>query len=1166
MSKLRKILIVVAVLVGVYAVLGFVVLPQWIHKKAESLLQSEAVENVELSEIQFNPFTLTLTAGEASIRGAEDKWSVRGTSAIIDLSIESLFTWHPVFDVIRLESPRIRFVREDSPPSSSETTFLEEWERLVEKIDQPSVPKLTIERLAVTGGRVEYIDKAVSSGYSETFIPVEFTLSNFTTKVEDASNITLNAQTDTGAELKWQGRLSTEPFTADGILHLSAVGLSQLSPYYSEMIGFRIQSAVLDAKFNYVIRLPDPGNFLRLHNGSVTLDDVRCLQRGPDVGTRKDNEFLSSKQAHASGVEYRFPVNQLNIEEIRVDSGQTRIWREEDGSISLLQLMVPPDITDESSESSDNVETTDAAESGRQALTYQIDHVLITDYALVWKESVKAGSPALKLIVPEASGRNISSDHSKPIRYQAEHQLESGAFLKTEGEIILDDLVVDLALDGKSIPVTITDELIGKTPQFLLKDGQLNFDGRVAGNLNDGYYLTGEGSIPSLSGGFTGNPAFNLETDEVRFSGLDLTFDPFTIALDSLILKKPNAAMSMKKGPLEASANWKSLRFSELDLRLSPLSISLGSIVLDQPKARIKKTEITSSDRQTQRGQSRWPEFQVDLARIINGEISYLAQGKSSTVELPLQNISLAIRDFDLQKADPASLSLDASIPSDSSVAATGESAEPATVSAQGSFQPKSLATDLSLKLNSISLAASTKFFELPPGLTLDDGLFSFDGNLTGSRQEGYTIRGAGKVQSLGGVYRGNPEVDLSWENLRFSELALQLNPLTVAVGTLILEQPISRIIRTSTSTSTGEVSLEEDREETSAQWSALAIDNAQIQNGRIIYVDQTTQPQVDFPIDEISFSLLDLDMHTSRPARIRMTALIPEGTIAGEGRILPMEPKQATELELRVEKLRLEKFSPYAAQGMGRAIESGLATFESDLTIDGGQLDASNAVIIRRLELGESTEGSSSLVPVGFLINMLQGPGGKIDFTLPISGDLSKPDVNLSSAIRSALSGYVKDLATSPFRILSSIFGGDEDISKVDFEAGDAALSEAMHRRLHSLAGALDQRPQLKLRIIPKFTSDDERELARRTAGVELPTNVRDKNSGGPDTEAVRAEAELLRDVTVPEADKKNLSARRAEQVRNHLIEVHGINQNRIRVSGFEESEGPSGIRFELN
>jgi hypothetical protein len=54
----------------------------------------------------------------------------------------------------------------------------------------------------------------------------------------------------------------------------------------------------------------------------------------------------------------------------------------------------------------------------------------------------------------------------------------------------------------------------------------------------------------------------------------------------------------------------------------------------------------------------------------------------------------------------------------------------------------------------------------------------------------------------------------------------------------------------------------------------------------------------------------------------------------------------------------------------------------------------------------------------------------------------------------------------TAPFALLGALFGGGPDLQFIDFQPGDGALSPAAADKLHAVAKAMNERPQLKIEL----------------------------------------------------------------------------------------------------
>src|SRR5690606_27127351 len=98
--------------------------------------------------------------------------------------------------------------------------------------------------------------------------------------------------------------------------------------------------------------------------------------------------------------------------------------------------------------------------------------------------------------------------------------------------------------------------------------------------------------------------------------------------------------------------------------------------------------------------------------------------------------------------------------------------------------------------------------------------------------------------------------------------------------------------------------------------------------------------------------------------------------------------------------------------------------------------------------------------------VALLKDRHGNIDINLPISGSLDDPEFSVGGIILRVLGNLLVKAVTSPFSLLASAFGSDEELSYINFEPGSAALAADADERIATLAQALNDRPGLKLDI----------------------------------------------------------------------------------------------------
>ena len=170
--------------------------------------------------------------------------------------------------------------------------------------------------------------------------------------------------------------------------------------------------------------------------------------------------------------------------------------------------------------------------------------------------------------------------------------------------------------------------------------------------------------------------------------------------------------------------------------------------------------------------------------------------------------------------------------------------------------------------------------------------------------------------------------------------------------------------------------------------------------------------------------------------------------------------------MRVAFDNLDLPRYTPYSLQFLGYKIDGGKLFLNLGYKIDAGQLKGDNKVVIRQIELGEEKEGGSPW-PMRLVVALLEDSDGVIDIDLPVVGDVNKPDFKYGQVVWQVITNLFTKAVTSPFRLLGSLLGIEDDsLSSVDFEGGSAALQPPQREKLDKLITVLQKRPKLTLEI----------------------------------------------------------------------------------------------------
>lgn len=251
-----------------------------------------------------------------------------------------------------------------------------------------------------------------------------------------------------------------------------------------------------------------------------------------------------------------------------------------------------------------------------------------------------------------------------------------------------------------------------------------------------------------------------------------------------------------------------------------------------------------------------------------------------------------------------------------------------------------------------------------------------------------------------------------------------------------------------------------------SSQPMQLAIENITLANSAVTLHDKN------------SFTLTDITLRatpikTGARSDITLSSALDNGArLHVDGKVDPYDFKKYTQLEAKLEGLDLRTLSIYAADAIGRQIHGGRLSNTIDAKIQNSVLDSNHQVHIHNLEVSDHlSDSNASRLPINLAIALLQDRDKQIALDIDIDNDINDPDFKVSNIILSVLKNVIVKTASSPFSLLGSLVGLSQDeLSHATFEKGQTTLGAKELITLDAIKKILTQRPELSLRICSSY------------------------------------------------------------------------------------------------
>jgi hypothetical protein len=272
----------------------------------------------------------------------------------------------------------------------------------------------------------------------------------------------------------------------------------------------------------------------------------------------------------------------------------------------------------------------------------------------------------------------------------------------------------------------------------------------------------------------------------------------------------------------------------------------------------------------------------------------------------------------------------------------------------------------------------------------------------------------------------------------------------------------------------------------------AINIGRVLVQNGSANFADFWITPNYAVSLQQLAGSVSGLSSRKDSRAKLALTGKIDRyAPVEIAGSLNLLSASLFTDIRVKFDGVELTSVTPYSGRFAGYRIEKGKLSVDVRYQVENRKLNAEQRFVVDQLELGERVASPDAVnLPLRLAVALLKDRNGVIDLGLPVTGSLDDPKFRLGPLVWKAFVNLLAGLATSPFKLLGSAFGGGEEVNLIDFDAGSAVLDTAATEKLSALSRALHERPQLALEVPAIYSSDADlaalsaRQLEEKLAG----------------------------------------------------------------------------------
>ncbi len=356
----------------------------------------------------------------------------------------------------------------------------------------------------------------------------------------------------------------------------------------------------------------------------------------------------------------------------------------------------------------------------------------------------------------------------------------------------------------------------------------------------------------------------------------------------------------------------------------------------------------------------------------------------------------------------------------------------------------------------------------------------------------------------------------------------------------------------------------------------AVRIDAVLVEQGGSLYiVDRSFAEPFAQRIDIDAFQLTDIDSSKPRAGSdLELVAKLETGSVDIQGQVALFAPEPTFELKGDIQALSLLPYGLFLKKYLGYEVESGSLNAEASLSAKEGQLDSTTELALHQLDIRALTEEELKALDATLNpgletgLSMLKDKHNTIALSVPVKGSFDNLQVDPSDIINQALGSALQRGAKTylaaalfPFGtllVVADVAAGQAMQVKLDpviFEPGSSDLMDDYPAYLEKVAGVLEEKPEIHVKVCGVATTSDESHLIDQMKQAFLKQQQDSQAAAArqkaQETTAKQEESEALPafepDTALLAKQLKALAIQRADTVSRFLIDKQNAQPKRL-------------------
>jgi len=400
---------------------------------------------------------------------------------------------------------------------------------------------------------------------------------------------------------------------------------------------------------------------------------------------------------------------------------------------------------------------------------------------------------------------------------------------------------------------------------------------------------------------------------------------------------------------------------------------------------------------------------------------------------------------------------------------------------------------NLNVAVNKLSITPAQVYLADKLNIALTSGDFSTKGRVVVQKKgdklsAAYT--GSAGVSDFVTVNKESADNFLMWKDLAVSQINFNLEPFSLTIDEIKMKELYSLLNIYQDGTTNLQQILRKDSTKVKAdsvQITAkpaepvavanttspaparnIKINRIALDNCNINFSDRRFKNTFSANMKELTGAVTGLSSEQNITADVKINGKYDSyAPILIAGKINPLSSNFFLDLVVSFKDIDLTQMNPYSQKYMGYVIEKGKLSLDLQYLVKDKKLDSKNNIFLDKLTLGDAVESKDAVgLPIKLALAILRDNNGDINLDVPVTGSLDDPKFNIGKLVLQVLGNIITKTVLSPFSALSSLFGGGDELSFVEYTPGLAVVSDKEKLKLDKISAGMQKKNNLIIEI----------------------------------------------------------------------------------------------------